>query len=188
MQFYVCDRCGLAFSRSGGQRKHARKYCSAACYHAARAAVPRIDQFMRHVRKTETCWIWEGGTNGRYGVAWDGRREHGAHRLSWMLHRGPIPEGLAILHTCPGGDNPLCVNPDHLRPGTDAENSRDQIERGLSARGERNPRALITAEQVREIRRRYGEGETQASIGHAFGLAQPAVSDIVLRRNWKHVL
>ncbi len=73
------------------------------------------------------CVLWEGHVNSSgYGV----RYEHGtyvlAHREAYEQHVGPIPEGLLILHSC---DTPLCINPDHLRAGTHAENMRDRSAR-----------------------------------------------------------
>ena len=72
------------------------------------------------------CWIWQGAVRaGGYGhIGIDGRRV-AAHRASWELYRGPIPEGLQIDHLCRVRN---CVNPDHLEPVTQAENVR----RGMS--------------------------------------------------------
>jgi hypothetical protein len=58
------------------------------------------------------------------------------HRYSYELHKGPISEGLHVLHEC---DNKLCINPDHLRAGTHAENIRDAVARGLILSGPRHP-------------------------------------------------
>lgn len=78
------------------------------------------------------CHQWLAHRGGRthegmYGVLWDGERQVPAHRLAWSFQNGPIPAGLMILHSC---DVPTCVNPEHLRPGTAADNSRDMVQRG----------------------------------------------------------
>jgi hypothetical protein len=77
------------------------------------------------------CWLWEGETAGhgygRFSLGPAGNRERWAHRCSWMLFRGEIPDGKHVLHTC---HNPGCVNPDHLYIGTQADNNRDTREAG----------------------------------------------------------
>lgn len=69
------------------------------------------------------CWIWMGhmARNG-YGLLNSKR----AHRVSYEFYCGPIEDGLFILHSC---DTPSCVNPDHLRPGTPADNMADAVAR-----------------------------------------------------------
>lgn len=94
------------------------------------------------------CWNWTGTKNakgyGRIAGEIDGQRvvENGrqmlAHRVSWMLHVGPIPQGpgahgTVVLHTC---DNPGCVNPQHLRLGTQSDNVKDMIAKGRKVAGE----------------------------------------------------
>jgi predicted DNA-binding protein (UPF0251 family) len=89
------------------------------------------------------CWLWMGHCMPKgYGqVRVDGRVQL-AHRYSWELCVGPIPSGRWVLHNCPGGDNPGCVNPLHLWLGTAADNSADMVRKGRSTRGDRNPSRL----------------------------------------------
>jgi hypothetical protein len=167
------------------------------------------ERFWNFVEKTDTCWLWKGSLNaggyGRFGQGPDfpkGQRTVIASRFSWKLHRGPIPPGLFVLHDCPGGDRPACVNPDHLWLGTPADNLRDAKEKGRMpkgkthwsqrdpekrARGERHGQAKLTEEQATGVISRLASGETARSVAHALGIAPASVADIKSGRNWSHL-
>jgi len=87
-------------------------------------------RFWSNVDKSGVCWLWTASTRYGYGRLKVGARRIQAHRVSWELHHGPIPEGLCVLHNCPGGDNPTCVNPAHLWLGTRADNAADRDAKG----------------------------------------------------------
>jgi hypothetical protein len=89
-------------------------------------------RFWPRVRKSTGCWEWTGGRykSGGYGQFKASVGQVRAHRFSWELHNGPIPDGMWVLHRC---DNPPCVRPEHLYLGTVRENVRDMIERGRGA-------------------------------------------------------
>lgn len=86
------------------------------------------ERFFKYVNKTDSCWIWTGSPNSTgYGnLDIDGKKVK-AHRVSWILHKGEIPEGMYICHTC---DTPLCVNPEHLFLGTAKSNMQDMKDKG----------------------------------------------------------
>lgn len=88
------------------------------------------------VRGPDECWLWMRGCgSGGYGQVWREGRNWQAHRVAYEFTRGPIPDGLWVLHRC---DVPNCVNPAHLYVGTHKDNVRDRVERGRSATGDRN--------------------------------------------------
>lgn len=108
-------------------------------------------RFWPKVNKTETCWLWTANKNNQgYGLIYslEADRKLLAHRVSWELANGPIPEGMCVLHQC---DVPLCVNPSHLFLGTLAENMIDKERKGRSGRD---------AEWLAEVRRRGQELKT----------------------------
>jgi HNH endonuclease len=149
-----------------------------------------IARFWSHVNKTETCWLWTAGTRGHgYGLfrAVPGETMKMAHRFSWELANGPIPEGVGVLHNCPDGDNPLCVNPAHLFLGTQIDNMRDCSEKGRMPRGEQRHAAKLTATAVVRIRELAESGRSMQSLAREYGVSGPTVQAIVHRRKWRWV-
>lgn len=135
------------------------------------------------------CWLWIGGQNEHgYGIIGVGGRKDGvakAHRVSWELNRGKLSPGDNVLHKC---DNPSCVNPDHLFIGSLADNSRDCVKKGRNFtpdnRGERATWAKLSAEDVREIRKKEKTGPEYAKM---FGCSKSAIYMIWCGHNWASI-
>ena len=147
-----------------------------------------IDRFWAKVQKRgpDECWEWTGTPSERYGsIVWRGKKVN-AHRVAWELANGSIRPGLHVLHLC---DNSRCVNPAHLRVGTHTENMEEMHARGRGSQptfqGEDHPRAQLSVDQVREIRRR--EGESQRGLGREFGVSQTTIRRIQRRETWAFV-
>jgi len=133
------------------------------------------------------CWDWTASVAGKgYGQIKlpRQRKQEYAHRLAYLIHKGEIPEGKHVCHTC---DNPLCVNPAHLWLGSSAENQQDMKQKGRSLYGERNPYAILTEDGVRKIRQLLEQELSQAKIGRIVGISQIEVSRIKRGLRWAHV-
>ncbi|WP_332763973.1 HNH endonuclease signature motif containing protein [Phenylobacterium sp.] len=138
------------------------------------------------IDKVSGCWNWIGGRRSRrYGQIYAFGRRMSAHRASWMLNRGPIAAGLVVCHRC---DNPLCVNPDHLFLGTQADNVADMDSKGRRGRvrGEAVNTAKLTAEQVLEIRALFGR-LPHRMIAERFGVTKSQIDKIRSGVCWAHV-
>lgn len=125
----VCQRCRTIFSWIRCGIRQEAKYCSRRCY-AAQRHDSFVERFWQNIEKTETCWPWRGNFRpngyGRHEGFYEGSYQVlSAHRMSYVLHHGPIPEGLTIDHLC---RNRACVNPAHLEVVSVGEN----ILRGIS--------------------------------------------------------
>jgi hypothetical protein len=141
-------------------------------------------KFLRKVHKTETCWNW----TGRVDIGGYGRFSQGsghwtkAHRASYQLYKGNIPEGLVIRHLC---NNRRCVNPEHLAVGTHKDNTDDMFRTNPPDRtGDRSHAKKITQADADTIRQWREFGYTQQAIGDAFGIKQPQVSSILAGKVW----
>ncbi len=160
------------------------------------------ERFWTKVDKSGECWLWTAGMNRQgYGKFWVDGRDMPAHRFSYQLAHGPIPDGKCVCHNCPGGDNPACVNPAHLWLGTDAENTADRHNKGRDARGERHasrtkpervargerhPMAKLTRQDAETIRRLYAAGGvSQRELARRFGMSPSQIGNITSGKHWR---
>lgn len=180
----LCELCEGEFFRHRTAR-----FCSYKCRGDAREPRrPIDDRFFEKVDKSGNCWLWTGTINaGGYGLIWN-RRADKAHRVSYVIHKGAIPDGKMVLHAC---DVRNCVNPEHLYVGDAKQNARDMEERHrhphIAPKGEQHHHAKLTNSDVLEIRRRDAAGESRAAIAASFGIVPPTVSKISSGRSWAHL-
>lgn len=131
----------------------------------------------------DECWTWTAARNhwgyGNMGVG--GRRTALAHRVAWVLFRGPINNGLHVLHRC---DNPPCVNPDHLFLGSDKDNHRDAMSKGRTMHGVQLPQARLTPDVVRFIRASPLSGRR---IAAQVGVSLTAIQNARTMQTWSRV-
>ena len=131
---------------------------------------------------SDGCTLWSGGCNSNgYGQIGFKSKVLLAHRVSWELYRGEIPDGKCVLHRC---DNPLCVNPDHLFIGTQLDNMLDRTEKSRAAKGEQHGRSKLTAIEILLIR---ADNRLHREIATAYGVNRQSISAIKSRKKWRHL-
>lgn len=158
-----------------------------------------LPKFQAKVRKTATCWLWTGAKSEfGYGNVRINKKYLRAHRVSYELANGPIPEDMCVLHRC---DTPACVNPDHLFLGTLKDNSHDMWRKGRGnppagkrhgsitkpssvGRGETHSQSRLTRSEVREIRRLSALGKSRVEVGRMFNIVPQHVGRIVRGKAW----
>lgn len=145
------------------------------------------------IRSSNECWEWKDGKRSGYGRLYHRGKYYSAHRISWHLHYGSIPEGMCICHHC---DNKGCVNPKHLFIGTIADNNKNRDNKGRQKfrflYGKDHPQHgtnsrfnKLSESDVREIRRLCASGEhTLREIAEMFGVVHGVISNIKQGRKW----
>ena len=147
---------------------------------------PVEERFWEKVRKTNSCWLWTGVPNKEgYGRFYVNGADVYTHRYSYQLHYGSIPDGLDVLHEC---DTPACVNPAHLKTGTQTDNMKDKEARGRGnqPKGEQCGQAKVTEAMVQKIHADYAKGLTQKQIASTLPISQVQVSNILNGKAWKN--
>lgn len=117
----VCEYCNVAFPVSIRRLPRGKQFCSLSCSTFSRHAKRGTweERFWGNVRKSEECWTWTAAASGGYGRTYKDGRMVLAHRVSYELANGPIPDGLVIDHLC---RNRRCVNPAHMEVVTHSVN------------------------------------------------------------------
>lgn len=142
--------------------------------------------YEKYVIKQDGCWDWKGI------IEWTGYAKLGirppikAHRASWLIHKGKIPKGLLILHTC---DNRKCTNPNHLWLGTHSDNTQDMIKKGRINRpkGSELKASKINEEDAKNIKILLKNGLTCSEIGRQYKVSRKIIFRIKNGETWKHI-
>lgn len=140
------------------------------------------NRFEKRIMKTDNCWEWKGHISpygyGKFSV---NEREHWqAHRLSYFLYKGDIPSGMFVLHQC---DNRSCVNPKHLRIGTQKENMADMHARGRFKSSPKAGKRRLTLEKVNDIRKSYPTKSIRV-LAREFDVSRDVVAKVVKNKSW----
>ena len=179
-----CEKLGRAAGMCHGHYKRLRTFGTTAVKPGSKA--PIADRFQLYVDKqgADECWPWKASVRGAgYGRIKSNGITFLAHRVSYEIHIGPIPDGMLVCHHC---DNPRCVNPKHLFIGTQKDNLADRGAKGRfhPVNGESNGMSKLTEHQVLAILK---DGRPQKTIAAEHGITRPMVSQIKRGHSWKHL-
>lgn len=134
------------------------------------------ERFWSKVKKRDDgVWEWTGSRQHGYGIFHIGGDNVKAHRYSWELHYGPIPEGLVVCHI---NDLRHDVNPENLFLGTQRDNMMDAIQKG------RHPTSKLSLKEAEEIREKAQNGKDYDEICNQYGVSKSLVSQIKNEKIW----
>jgi len=130
------------------------------------------------------CWIWNKSKHRQgYGNLNYKKIPSLAHRVSWMVYVGEIPNGIKVCHRC---DIPSCVNPQHLFLGTQKDNVNDAVLKGkFEGRRQGKRRNKLTINQVNEIRHLSSQGKQRKELEKLFCVSQTCIAKILTGVSWK---
>jgi hypothetical protein len=148
---------------------------------------PLFERFIAKVKLSQNCWEWQGCIQGDgYGsIRIDGTTQL-AHRVSYRLFIGEIPDSLFVCHRC---DNRKCVNPSHFFLGSNDQNIQDKVTKNRQWKplGELDPKAILTKEDVIKIRSLLKEGIKPLNLAEQFRISRSAIYHIKNGHAWNHL-
>ena len=176
----TCKQCKKTFATPPSQNK---LYCSRTCYtqHRRETITYTVAETGCHI-----CTSHHGDKDGYPKITRKVNGKAKTYHLSRFLYEkayGKLPENVFVLHSC---DNPMCINLEHLHPGTALENSHEAVTRGRIAHGEQCHLAKLTAPQVRTIMNLL-PSHTDLELARQFGVVPATIWFIRTGRTWKHV-
>ncbi len=172
-------------NRRNSERQRGRKHSEATKRKISESNKGKVHsrKSLRYVINENGCHVCVSHKPNSDGYIYLGRNGKllRAHRMEWEKYYGSIPESLCVLHVC---DNPACINVEHLFLGTTAENSKDMVRKGRSARGERHGSSKLTEKDIFQIRELLREGILQKEMAKTFDVTDTTISDIKLGKSW----
>lgn len=160
-----------------------RNYCKVECLNnqiTSRTNEIIKENFEKKVIKQDGCWGWNGMINaGGYARMSKNNKKESAHRISYIIHKGEIPEGFNINHIC---HNKICTNPEHLYAGSQKQNVDDMLK---ANRAKHN--SVLNEEQVIEIKRLIKEGKSLKDLSKKYKVNSTVISNIRRNKTWRHV-
>lgn len=168
----ICINCGKKFNR----KNIGVKWCSEEC------------RLLSKIEKKENgCWEWQRFKTYQ-GYGWSAIKEKtmSAHRHSYIIFKGEIPEDKFVCHKC---DNPGCINPDHLFLGTQKENMLDKSrkKRCQNTKGSLHPLSRFNENDIVKMKKLYKKGLSQTKIAKIYKCDQSHISRIMANKSWSHV-
>lgn len=154
-------------------------------------------KFLKRILIDENgCWLYQGYLMRNklgmgYGWVYFRGKNRGAHRASWMIHYGEIPDKMFVCHKC---DVTHCINPEHLFLGTAKDNVHDMIKKGRNApsafkgkNGEKNTSAKLKVEQVITIKKLLNEKVSFSKIANIYNVSKSTIGSIKSGKNWSYL-
>jgi len=129
----------------------------------------------------DACWNWTRNVTGRYGQLTWGKKTYQAHRISYLIFNGFIPEDKIVLHTC---DNPICINPKHLILGTQYDNIIDSVKKGRHDKTVLNEEAVKVIRWMLKYKYYYGLSKKLANL---YGVNKSRIAMIKNNKCWQWV-
>ncbi len=184
-----CATCGGPLPRRTHAAGVVRLFCTRTCYRASQTPKLRFRDKVAAQPTEDGCLRWLGGffDSGYGAFGLNGKTER-AHVVAYLWSGRTIPDGYEVCHTCAGGGNRWCVNPNHLIAASHMTNVQHAIDARRTLIGTKNHKAKLADTDIVAIRRQWSAGESLASLARRYAVTKQTIWGIVHHKTWKHVV